>query len=293
MVRERVDLADASVDRMEHQHREIDAAVHEVRARLDPWAAEPTAEASAGLATSLGRLLDVLVPHLDEEERDVVPLIAGCVTEEEWEEFGHKAFEKFQPAQWLIAMGQLLEVATPDEAAAMFATLPLPVRVLWHTIGKRQYARRMNAVRGKPMNHVLRRLFAVIGPLPVRMYERTDGRRGGTAKGLPVLLVTVPGRRSGIPRTTPVVYLEHDGGYLVSGSGGGMAREPQWFRNLRRASQAQVRVGASRYAVRVRVPDRAERDRLWSDVVLPQAPFFADYERKAARLIPLAQLTPL
>lgn len=113
MVRGRVDLADAYADRMEHQHQKIGAALHDVRARLDPWAGDPTAEASAGLATSLSRLLDVLVPHLDEEERDVVPVIARCVTEEEWENFRQKAFEKFQRVQRPIAMGAAA-VRDPD-----------------------------------------------------------------------------------------------------------------------------------------------------------------------------------
>lgn len=292
MVRERVDRAGASAERMEDQHRQIGDAVREVRLRLEPWAAAPTAQASAGLGTSLGGLLDVLEPHLDEEERDVVPLIAGCVTEEEWENFGRTAFEKFRPAQRFIAMGQLLEHAGLEEAAAMFAKVPGPVRVLWRTIGKRQYNRRMDAVRGKPLNGALRLVAPLITAVPVRIYTRSDGRRGGTAKGLPLLLVTVPGRRTGIPRTTVVVYFQHDGGYLVCASSGGMAPEPQWFRNLRCASEAQIQVGASRHDVRVRFPERAERDRLWSDVVLAQAPIFAHYERKAARLIPLALLTP-
>lgn len=80
---------------------------------------------------------------------------------------------------------------------------------------------------------------------------------------------------------------------MVCGSGGGSQLEPQWFRNLRRAAEGTVRINADTQTVAIRVPDRAERDRLWAEVVLPRDPFFLEYERKAARLIPLALLTPV
>src|SRR2546430_235463 len=67
-------------------------------------------------------MLAELEAHLDEEERDVVPLIAAHLTKAEWAQVGKKAFDKFTPAQRFIAMGQMLEVARPAEAAAMTAT---------------------------------------------------------------------------------------------------------------------------------------------------------------------------
>ncbi|MEV4145583.1 nitroreductase family deazaflavin-dependent oxidoreductase [Amycolatopsis sp. NPDC049691] len=125
--------------------------------------------------------------------------------------------------------------------------------------------------------------------LAVALYRRGLGR---TAKRRPVLLLTVAGRRTGSPHTVPVAYFDHDGGYLVAASAGGAKREPQWFRNIRAADDAQVRVGDRARDVDVRIPDAAERDRLWRDVVLRRAPFFADYERKSGRTIPLCLLTP-
>lgn len=125
--------------------------------------------------------------------------------------------------------------------------------------------------------------------LAVALYRRGVGR---TAKHRPVLLLTVAGRRTGDPHTVPVAYFEHDGGYLVAASAGGAKREPQWFRNVRAARQARVRVGDRDRDVEVRVPDPAERDRLWRDVVLREAPFFDGYERKSGRTIGVCLLTP-
>ncbi len=289
---DRVGLDAPLVERMAQQHRQIDVAVADVRGAAGPWAAKPTATTAATLASRLDALIEALHAHLDEEENVVVPLIDQHLTRQEWEEMGRKGFEKFAPKERPIAMGQLVEVATPEEAKAMFADLPVFIRLLWKVAGRRQYRHYVGRVRGHPSNPVLNLLFRSATPLLIRSYQRSDGRRGGRAKGVPVLLITIVGRRTGIERTTPVAYFEHDGGYLVSGSGGGAQLEPQWFRNLRHTAQATVRVSADTHTVAVRVPDRAERDRLWAEVVLPSAPFFGDYERKAARLIPLALLTP-
>lgn len=280
------------VARMEEQHHAIDEAVGRVRACVTPWAERPGAATAGPLVAAIDTLLAVLEHHLDEEEREVVPLIDQHLTREEWEEMGRTAFDKFEPRERPIAMGQLLEVATQDEARRMFAELPVPVRVLWAVAGKRQYRRRMERVRGKPLNPVLRRAFRAVGPVAVRTYRRSGGRRAGSAKGLPVLLITVRGRRTGIDRTTPVVYFETDEGFVVCGSGGGMQQEPEWFRNLRRTDRATVQVGAETTPVSARVAGSEERERLWNEVVLPRAPFFTDYERRSGRVVPLAVLAP-
>lgn len=128
----------------------------------------------------------------------------------------------------------------------------------------------------------------------VGLYRRTEGRIGGRAKGgLPVLLLTVPGRRTGSPRTTPVGYFEHDGGYLVVGSAGGMKDEPQWIRNLGATPSAQIRLRERTVAVGVRMLTGDERDSVFGNVVLAQQPYFADYEKKSGRTLKLAVLTPV
>lgn len=280
------------VARMEAQHHDIDDAVGRVRATAAAWSDRRDQGTAGALTEAIGELLGVLETHLDEEERDVVPLIDEHLSVAEWEDLGRRAFEKFEPRERPIAMGQLLEVATPDEARRMFADLPFAARVLWTVTGRRQYRRRMAAVRGRPLNPVLRRVLRAAKPMAVGTYRRSGGRRANQAKGVPVLLITVRGRRSGVERTTPVAYFGTDAGYLVCGSGGGMQTEPEWFRNLRRTDRATIQLGTETMPVAARVLGREDRQRLWDEVVLPRAPFFASYEERSGRVIPLAVLTP-
>jgi hypothetical protein len=79
---------------------------------------------------------------------DVVPLIGLHITQREWDDAGKRAFDKFTPAERFTALGQMLEVATPQEAARMQAGLPLPVRVLWRLVGRRRYDAYVRSLRG-------------------------------------------------------------------------------------------------------------------------------------------------
>lgn len=143
------------------------------------------------------------------------------------------------------------------------------------------------------MNPMMKKVMRTANALIVSLYRRSSGRIGGTAKGTSVLLLTVPGRKTGTPHTVAVSYFEHNGGYLVTGSGGGMKSEPQWVRNLRVTPKAQIEIGAERRDVEVCVAEAAERERLWTQVVLAQAPFFVNYQEKSGRVIPVAVLTPV
>ncbi len=144
------------------------------------------------------------------------------------------------------------------------------------------------------MNPVMKTLMRTANKAAVAVYKVTGGRVGGKASGgVPVLLLTVTGRKSGQPRTTPVGYFEHEGGYLVVGSAGGLPQDPQWFRNLRAASRAEVQRGRQSDSVTVRELTDEERDAAWKDVVLVRCPPFGKYEQKTSRTIPLALLTPV
>lgn len=133
------------------------------------------------------------------------------------------------------------------------------------------------------------KLSRVATGLHAALYRRIDSPRVRRIAGLPILLLTVKGRRSGKPIMTPVCFVEVEGGYAVAGSANGADTEPQWFRNLRAASEASVEVGADAHRVRVRVLPSAERDAVWARF-LTEGMTFAGYEAKTERVIPIAEL---
>ncbi|WP_167047830.1 nitroreductase/quinone reductase family protein [Salinibacterium sp. ZJ454] len=137
-----------------------------------------------------------------------------------------------------------------------------------------------------------RRLRRAAGALNNAIYRATGGRLLGRMGGLSVLLLTVPGRKTGLPHTTAVSYIMDAHRFVVTGSAGGSAKEPQWFRNLRHADQAVIEVGPRRITVTVTIAGPSERARLWHQLT-SRAPFFDRYQAKVDRLIPMAILSPV
>lgn len=137
------------VERMERQHQQIDVSVAELRVAMSAWRSDPAPATSSALADALGEFLVVLEKHLDEEEQVVVPLIERHLTEAGCQDVGKRGSESFAPAQRWIAMGQLVEVATPEKAAMSLGEMPPPVKASWRLIGKRKYRRYITSVRGR------------------------------------------------------------------------------------------------------------------------------------------------
>jgi deazaflavin-dependent oxidoreductase (nitroreductase family) len=124
------------------------------------------------------------------------------------------------------------------------------------------------------------------------MYRAFDGRLMST-KNAKVLMITSPGRRTGVLHSTCVRYLDTPEGLLVWGTASGAPSDPDWFRNLRKANVADVQVGAKTLRARPRELLARERDSAWRDVVLAQAPEVAKYAKRAGRTIPVAILEPI
>ncbi|GAA3153288.1 hypothetical protein GCM10010531_00120 [Blastococcus jejuensis] len=137
-----------------------------------------------------------------------------------------------------------------------------------------------------------RRLTRLGGRIGVALYRGLDGRLSSGSKDVHVLLMTTPGRRTGLPRSTCVRYLETAEGLLVWGTGSGSRRDPDWFQNLRAAGRADVQVRADRFEVEARELAGVERDEVWQHTVLAEAPEVATFARKAGRTIPVAVLVP-
>lgn len=138
---------------------------------------------------------------------------------------------------------------------------------------------------------VQRTLMRAANAIPVKLFRMSNGRLMSRASGLTTLLLTVAGRKTGVEHSTLIAYFEDDGRYVVTGSGGGSATEPQWFRNLRHADRAVVQIGPVRTEVGVAIADAAEHAELWKRLVA-RAPGFARYQAKVERQIPIATLTP-
>jgi deazaflavin-dependent oxidoreductase (nitroreductase family) len=125
------------------------------------------------------------------------------------------------------------------------------------------------------------------------LFRRTGGRIGGRFRGAPVLLLDHVGRRSGIARTNPLIYLDDDPNLVVVASKGGSDTHPAWFHNLMSMATTEVELpGGARRRVRPRVAGGAERERLWADLVQIYRPYAA-YATYTDREIPVVVLEPV
>jgi deazaflavin-dependent oxidoreductase (nitroreductase family) len=123
----------------------------------------------------------------------------------------------------------------------------------------------------------------------VDRYRATDGEEGHEWQGVRTLLLTTTGRKSGEERTTPLIYGEDDGSYVVVASKGGAPDDPAWMKNLREDPEAKVQVAGDKFAARARTATGEERDRLWARMA-EIWPAYEDYAKKTDRLIPVVVL---
>jgi deazaflavin-dependent oxidoreductase (nitroreductase family) len=145
----------------------------------------------------------------------------------------------------------------------------------------------------RPGGYLKRRMARIGNQIGVWMYRAFDGRLASYNKGAKVLMITTPGRRTGLLHSTCVRYLETADGLLVWGTASGAPRDPDWFRNLRKATTADVQLGAKTLQVRPRELLGDEREATWTNVVLAQAPEVQKYAERAGRTIPVALLQPV
>jgi deazaflavin-dependent oxidoreductase (nitroreductase family) len=123
----------------------------------------------------------------------------------------------------------------------------------------------------------------------VRVYEASGGRLGANLGGLPHLLLTTTGRKSGQRRTVALTYLREGDSFVLVASNGGSDRHPAWWLNLRQADRAHVRVGREAFDVTATRAQGAEHARLW-EALKRFNPFYAQYEQITDREIPVVVL---
>lgn len=123
----------------------------------------------------------------------------------------------------------------------------------------------------------------------VAEYEASGGERANTLldTGLPIIVVTTRGNKSGKLRKTPLMRVEHDGEYALVASQGGAPANPTWYHNLRADPEAvTIQDGPEPFDVTVREVDGDERAEWWSRAV-DAFPPYADYQEKTERHIPV------
>ena len=125
--------------------------------------------------------------------------------------------------------------------------------------------------------------------LHAQLYRTSGGRLLARWFGNPILVIETVGRRSGEPRAAAVTYAPLESGWLVMPINAGSHRTPAWWLNLRTAGHGTVAVSGKRYAVRPRVVEGEERERLWGQY-LRQAPVLETYRSFTDRDIPLVVL---
>jgi len=127
----------------------------------------------------------------------------------------------------------------------------------------------------------------------VEEYESSGGTRATTLRdtGLPVVIITNRGARSGKLRKTPVMRVEHDGRYAAVASQGGAPTHPYWYYNLRANPQVELQDGSRKQDMTAREVSGDERARWWERAVAAYPPY-AEYQQKTTRQIPVFVLEP-
>ena len=128
----------------------------------------------------------------------------------------------------------------------------------------------------------------------VELYERTDGAEGYTLRdtGLPVIIVTNTGNKTGDIRKTPLMRVKDVSSYVLVGSLGGAPKNPVWVYNLRENPDVEIRDRDQVQRMRAReVTDEAERTRLWS-LSVAAVPLYEEYQKRTARRIPVFVAEP-
>jgi F420H(2)-dependent quinone reductase len=127
----------------------------------------------------------------------------------------------------------------------------------------------------------------------VEEYEGSGGTTGTTLRdtGLPVVIITNRGARSGKVRKTPVMRVEHDGRYAAVASQGGAPTHPFWYYNLRAEPRVVVQDGPDKQDMVAREVSGDERAQWWERAVAAYPPY-AEYQQKTSRVIPVFVLEP-
>lgn len=123
----------------------------------------------------------------------------------------------------------------------------------------------------------------------VERYRATDGAEGHEWQGTQTLLLTTTGRRSGEPRTTPLIYAPHDDEVTIVASKGGSDAPPAWYLNLQADPEVEVQIKGDRFKARARDATPEEKPEMWRTMTA-EWPAYDDYQARTEREIPVVVL---
>jgi deazaflavin-dependent oxidoreductase (nitroreductase family) len=128
----------------------------------------------------------------------------------------------------------------------------------------------------------------------VELYESSGGTKGTTLldTGLPVVVLTSRGAKSGKIRKTPLMRVEHEGAYALVASQGGAPKHPVWYFNIISDPHVELQDGPVKQDMRAREVTGEEKARWWERAVAAYPPY-ADYQKKTSREIPVFVLEPV
>ncbi|MEU1804547.1 nitroreductase family deazaflavin-dependent oxidoreductase [Streptomyces sp. NPDC019937] len=125
----------------------------------------------------------------------------------------------------------------------------------------------------------------------VELMESSGGTKGTTMRGMPVILLTTRGAKSGKVRKTPLMRVEHEGRYAAVASLGGAPKHPVWYFNVLADPRVELRDGPAVWDMTAREVTGEEKA-LWWRRAVEAFPDYADYQEKTAREIPVFVLEP-
>jgi len=117
----------------------------------------------------------------------------------------------------------------------------------------------------------------------------TDGEDGHIWRGVPTLLLTTTGRRSGLARMLPLIYGKDGDDHIIVASKGGHADHPSWYMNIEAKSEVFVQVAADKFIAQAELVSPEDRERIWQ-VMAEIWPPYNEYQGKTQRQIPLVRL---
>jgi len=131
--------------------------------------------------------------------------------------------------------------------------------------------------------------LSLFGEEHVRRYQETNGEIGYEWNGVPILLLTTTGRKTGESRTAPLIFGRDGERYIVVASKGGMPEHPLWYRNLVEHPTVKVQIKDEHFTARARTAEGDERERDW-DLMAAQWPNYNVYTQRTTRVIPVVVL---